>query len=86
MSDAEVVTDKLDAAFQELSKKIQPTDVFVLYLAGHGKTTDGRYYFVPQNFKLDGERTDPAIDAAVKAQGISQEQWQRSRLPPWLRP
>jgi uncharacterized caspase-like protein len=77
MSDAEVVTDKLDAAFAELSGKIQPTDVFVLYLAGHGKTVDGRYYFVPQNFAVDGEATAVKIDAAVRAQGISQEQWQR---------
>jgi WD40 repeat protein/uncharacterized caspase-like protein len=77
MSDAEVITGKLDAAFVELSQKIQPGDVFVLYLAGHGKTVDGRYYFVPQNFRLDGDATGPAIDAAVKAQGISQEQWQR---------
>jgi WD40 repeat protein/uncharacterized caspase-like protein len=77
MSDAEVVTDRLDAVFQDMSKKIQPTDVFVLYLAGHGKTVDGRYYFVPQNFKVDGEATSAVIDAAVKAQGISQEQWQR---------
>ena len=77
MSDAEVVADKLDAAFSELSKKISPTDVFVLYLAGHGKTVDGRYYFVPQNFRVDGEASDAAIQTAVRKQGISQEQWQR---------
>ena len=77
MSNADATGDKLDAAFQELSKKIQPTDVFVLYLAGHGKTVDGRYYFVPQNFKIDGELTTAKINTAVIAQGISQEQWQR---------
>ena len=77
MNDAEVVSDKLDAAFLELSKKINPSDGFVLYLAGHGKTLDGRYYFVPQNFKVDGEVSGAAIDAAVRKQGISQEQWQR---------
>jgi WD40 repeat protein/uncharacterized caspase-like protein len=77
LSDSEVVTGTLDAAFQELSKKIQPTDVFVLYLAGHGKTVDGRYYFVPQNFKFDGDVSASAVDAAVRAQGIAQEQWQR---------
>jgi uncharacterized caspase-like protein len=77
MSDAEVVTARLDAAFAEISQKIRPTDVFVLYLAGHGKTVDGRYYFVPQDFKVEGDASAPNIDAAVKAQGISQEQWQR---------
>ncbi len=77
LRDAEVTRDRLDAAFNELVLKIAPTDTFVLYLAGHGKTVDGRYYFVPQNFKVEGELSDAAIDAAVKSQGISQEQWQR---------
>ncbi len=77
LRDAEVTRDRLDAAFNEIVAKIAPTDTFVLYLAGHGKTVDGRYYFIPQNFKVDGELSDIAIDAAVKTQGISQEQWQR---------
>ena len=74
LSDADVVGTKLDAAFQDIAKKSQPNDVFVLYLAGHGKTIDGRYYYVPQTFKIDGEITKPKINAAVIAQGISQEQ------------
>jgi uncharacterized caspase-like protein len=77
MSDTEVTRDKLDAAFTELSRRIQPGDVFVLYLAGHGKTVDGRYYFAPQDFKVEGTLSNRAIDAAVTAQGIAQEQWQR---------
>jgi WD40 repeat protein/uncharacterized caspase-like protein len=77
MSDTEVVVDKLNAAFEELSKQIQPTDVFVLFLAGHGKTVDGRYYYIPQNFTAGADLSEAAIDVAVKAQGISQEQWQR---------
>ena len=77
MSDTEVVADKLNAAFEELAKQIQPTDVFVLYLAGHGKTVDGRYYYIPQNFAAGADLSEAAIDAAVKAQGIAQEQWQR---------
>jgi WD40 repeat protein/uncharacterized caspase-like protein len=77
MSDAEVTRDKLDAAFTELSRRVQPSDVFVLYLAGHGKTVDGRYYFAPQDFKVEGTLTKRAIDAAVTTQGIAQEQWQR---------
>ena len=77
MSDAQVTADGLEAVFQDMSKKIEPNDAFVLYLAGHGKTVDGRYYFVPQNFRIDGKVNSAAIDAAVKAQAISQEQWQR---------
>jgi uncharacterized caspase-like protein len=50
----------------------------VLYLAGHGKTIDGRYYFAPQDLVIDGEITDQkAIDASVLRHGISQEQLQR---------
>lgn len=77
MSDVEVTSDKLDATFQDLSNKIQPTDVFVLYLAGHGKTADGRYYFVPHSFQIDGELTKAKINTAVVAQGIAQDQWQK---------
>lgn len=77
LRDADVTRDKLDAAFAELAKTIEPTDVFVLYLAGHGKTVDGRYYYVPQNFQVGGELSNPNIDAAVARQGIAQEQWQR---------
>lgn len=50
MTDAEVTQDKLDAAFTEMTGKSSIADMFVLYLAGHGKTVDGRYYFIPQDF------------------------------------
>jgi hypothetical protein len=32
-------------------------DTFVFFLAGHGKTIDGRYYFVPQDFRYEGEES-----------------------------
>lgn len=77
LTDADVTLGKLDAAFAELSAKATATDVFVLYLAGHGKTVDGRYYFAPQDFSIAGELTEQSINAAVKAKAITQEQWQR---------
>src|SRR5262249_40401209 len=77
MSDAEVTRDKLDAAFAEIAAKASASDVFVLYLAGHGKTVDGRYYFVPQDFAIQGELSDKIINAAVKEKAIAQEQWQK---------
>jgi WD40 repeat protein/uncharacterized caspase-like protein len=76
MTDGEVTRDKLDAAFAEMAAKASAADVFVLYLAGHGKTVDGRYYFVPQDFAIEGELSDKAINAAVKSKAIAQEQWQ----------
>jgi WD40 repeat protein/uncharacterized caspase-like protein len=77
MTDGEVTHDKLNAAFAEIAGKARPSDVFVVYLAGHGKTVDGRYYFIPQNFKVDGELTDEAVAAAVKAKAVTQDQLQR---------
>jgi len=77
MTDSDVTRETLDAAFNEIVGKAQPSDVFVLYLAGHGKTVDGRYYFIPQDLTVDGEMTDKAINAAVKARGITQDQLQR---------
>jgi WD40 repeat protein/uncharacterized caspase-like protein len=77
MTDGEVTRGKLDVAFGEIEHKASASDVFVLYLAGHGKTVDGRYYFVPQDFAVEGELSENAINAAVKAKAIAQDQWQR---------
>ena len=77
MIDADVTQSKLDAAFGEIAAKAAATDVFVLYLAGHGKTVDGRYYFVPQDFTIEGELSEELINAAVKAKAVAQERWQR---------
>ena len=84
LSDAQVKRGELDKAFTELAAKVEPTDLFVFYVAGHGKTVDGRYYFVPQDFKFDGDRSNiAAVNKAVAAQGIAQEQWQAwfARIP-----
>lgn len=77
LTDADVSKDKLDAAFREFAAQATPADVFVLHLAGHGKTVDGRYYFVPRDFKVGNNSDEKAVNAAVVAQGIAQEQWQR---------
>jgi WD40 repeat protein len=69
---ARVTLMHLDEAFQEVAAKVAPQDVFIFYLAGHGVTLDGRYYFLPQNFLY----TD---DDAVRHQAINQE-----HLQTWL--
>ena len=49
--DANVTKTGIESAFNSLSAKIKPDDVFVLYLSGHGMThTDGDYYFIPVDF------------------------------------
>jgi WD40 repeat protein/uncharacterized caspase-like protein len=83
VQDADVKRGKLDAVFGELAGKVRPSDVFVLFLSGHGKTVDGRYYFIPQDFRIDGTVTQAALDAAVVKQGIAQQEWQAwlARIP-----
>jgi WD40 repeat protein len=64
--DDEVTAAKLEAAFKELGAKVRATDVFVFYLAGHGKTVDANFHFLPpsmENFS----------DAAIKSQGFNPE-------------
>jgi hypothetical protein len=68
--DEQVTLHSLEAAFRQATARIKPQDVFVLYLAGHGVTRDGRYYFLPQDFRYDGEES-------VRRGGITQDHLQR---------
>jgi WD40 repeat protein/uncharacterized caspase-like protein len=77
LNDGEVSPGNLFQIFTKLADEMRPTDTFVFFLAGHGKTVEGRYYFLPQDFRLDGEPTKANIERAVLTQGIAQEQWQR---------
>ena len=67
--DEAVSTEGMSTAFAELGAAVRPHDVFVFFLAGHGKTHDGRYYFLPRDFRYRGED-------ALKETAISQEQLQ----------
>ena len=70
--DGDVTAAKIDAAFEELGAKAKATDVFVFYIAGHGKTLDGDFYFVPPS-------VDTYTEEALKAQGFGP-----SKLWPWF--
>lgn len=74
--DDEVTADKLEAAFEKLGGEVRPRDVFLFFLAGHGKTVDGKYYFIPQDFRYTDE-------TSITSKGIGQDRWQRwfSRIP-----
>src|SRR5262249_26237232 len=71
--DADVSGNKLDATFNALAARMRASDVFAFFAAGHGKTLDGRYYFIPQSFKPAGAT---ATMREIQTQGIAQEQWQ----------
>src|SRR5262249_5172483 len=49
-----------------------PRDAFALFVAGHGKTLNGRYYFLPHDFRYQGEES-------IEKLGVNQE-----RLQAWL--
>jgi len=76
LQDEDVTVAKLDNLFAELGKKVRSQDVFVFFLAGHGKTVDGRYYFLPQDFRYDGEDS-------IVSRGVGQDRWQEwlARIP-----
>jgi len=67
--DRDVTLANLDKVFADLSQKVQPHDVFVFFLAGHGKTKEGRYYFIPYDFRYQDE------DSIEKA-GMGQDKFQ----------
>ncbi len=67
--DQKATRPSLQKLFQKISASMHTYDVFMLYVAGHGKTEDGKYYFIPQDFKFDGP-------ASLSANGINQATWQ----------
>jgi hypothetical protein len=74
--DGEVTLQNLQKVFENLSKSVRPNDVFVLYMAGHGVTEDGRYYFIPQDAKEQN-------DEMLLKNSIGQDQLQEwlTRVP-----
>lgn len=51
LNNADTTTANISKAFDTIAKKIQPNDVFILYIAGHGTTKDGLYHFLPYSSK-----------------------------------
>ncbi len=72
--DEEVTAEKVGAAFDELSRQVKANDVFVFYIAGHGKTlkAQGDYYFLP-----------PGMDAFTE-EGVERQGFGPARLSAWF--
>jgi WD40 repeat protein len=68
LSNDEVTAESLSAVFKELGEKIKASDVFVFFIAGHGKTIGGDYYFVPLSI-------DAFNDEAILKQGFGPQHW-----------
>jgi WD40 repeat protein/uncharacterized caspase-like protein len=74
--DSQVTAKELSAKFKELGTKIKASDMFLFFIAGHGKTINSReaghapeYYFVPGG-------VEDFTDDAIRAQGFGPKQWQ----------
>lgn len=71
---SKATASKLDQVFTDLSGQIRSRDVFVFYVAAHGKTENGKFYIVPQDFKrLPGK---PLVESLAK-NAISEDQLQK---------
>jgi WD40 repeat protein len=68
--DEQATMAELEAAFARVAAQTSSSDVFMLYLAGHGTTLDGRYHFIPQDFHYTNED-------AVRHSAITQDHLQR---------
>jgi hypothetical protein len=55
LPDGAATKENIIAAFKQIAPQVRPTDVFVLFLAGHGTFQDGRYFFVPQDAPFDDD-------------------------------
>ncbi|MDQ3776708.1 MAG: caspase family protein [Pseudomonadota bacterium] len=73
LPDEQATRKGIEAAFDRLSARVQPSDVFVLYLAGHGRSFDGRYHFLPSETVYENEE-------ALRRQGLS-EDYLKALLP-----
>ena len=55
--DRNATAAKLDQVFLDLAAKVRPRDVFLFFAAGHGKTLDGRYYFIPRDLRYHTDQS-----------------------------
>ena len=55
--DGDATAAKLDEVFKDLAAKVRPRDVFLFFAAGHGKTLDGRYYFLPHDLRYHTDQS-----------------------------
>jgi hypothetical protein len=65
----QVTRNNIAAAFDKIAAAAKPHDVFVLFVAGHGNSVEGRYYFYQQDLNFAAGHT--------YQDGIGQDQWQK---------
>ncbi len=70
LQDQDVTLKGLEDAFNVFKDKPEPRDVFVLYLAGHGRSLNGTYYFLPWDLRYKNE-------GSLEKQCLSQDRIQK---------
>jgi hypothetical protein len=69
LKDEEVTESGIAAAFERIGAAARTGDVFVLYLAGHGKSIEGKYYYYPQTL-------DFKVGHTLETHGLGEPKWQ----------
>jgi WD40 repeat protein len=87
LTDAAATKANIIDALKDIAGKATPDDVVVIFLAGHGRTVDGHYYFAPSDLgghdaalmaQVNAAKTDDtfdkAVDAVFRAEGLGQDE------------
>lgn len=75
--DEEATRANLDAIVDGMAAGIHRRDTFVLFAAGHGYSSDGKFYFIPQDYSGGPAKT--ALEARAIGQGRLQD-WLANRI------
>jgi hypothetical protein len=68
--DRDATVKGIESAIDSLKDQIKSSDVFVLYIAGHGRSIAGTYYFLPQDLQFASGET-------IMTAGVSQDMLQK---------
>lgn len=76
--DEDATLERIDLALQAIVSRVQPNDVTLVFLAGHGVAIDGQYYYLPHDLPQTGPDT-------IRARALSQERLVQilGQLPAW---
>jgi len=61
--------EKIEKAFADIAKRVEPNDVFVLFMAGHGMAWQGDYHFIPWDAVY--ENSESLIRASLSQQKLA---------------
>ncbi|MDH3600607.1 MAG: caspase family protein, partial [Candidatus Tectomicrobia bacterium] len=75
-TNAQATRQGVEAAFAEAAAHVQPDDVFVLMLSGHGVVEAGQYYFLPADIPyLPPDRPNVTTEV-IRAHGLNTRDFQ----------